>query len=69
MNKITTDEGYSKALQWLVERSQKIANPLADEATKTADRGKYDAVERECLRYRNPWLFEDEKKTSLDDYL
>jgi hypothetical protein len=75
MNKITTDEGYDKALQWLVKRAETIANPLLSPEQKAAERAKYDEVERECLKYRMPHLFteleqpkEEPKKPTLDDF-
>jgi hypothetical protein len=62
MKRIENDEQYFKSLEWLVQRSQVLANPLVDPAEKARVRGLYDLVEHECLRYRMPHMFQDGKK-------
>jgi hypothetical protein len=58
MKRIENDEQYQKSLDWLVERSKMLANPLVDLAEKARVRALYDAVEREVIRYRMPHILE-----------
>jgi hypothetical protein len=58
MKRIENDEQYHKSLDWLVERSKMLANPLLDPAEKTRLHALYEAVEREVIRYRMPHILE-----------
>lgn len=50
--KITTEEQYQRALEWLVKKAQEIEHPLLDEKKRQELMQKYDYVTEKVLEYK-----------------
>lgn len=50
--KITTEEQYQRALQWLVDKAMEIEHPLIDEQKRRELERKYDFVASKVREYR-----------------
>jgi len=50
--KITTEEQYQRALEWLVKKAQEIEHPLLDEQKRQELMQKYDYVTEKVLEYK-----------------
>lgn len=50
--KITTEEQYQRALEWLVKKAQEIEHPLLDEQKRKELMQKYDYVTEKVLEYK-----------------
>jgi hypothetical protein len=50
--RIQDDAGYEKSLEWLVEKSKQIADPLIEQEEKSKLMAQYDYVTDGVQRYR-----------------
>lgn len=54
--KITNDEQYQRALEWLVKKAREIEHPLLDEKKRQELMQKYDYVTEKVLEYKREQL-------------